>query len=234
MDNFNAFRQEEFPTVLSPNESHIACLLLLDTSGSMVDEPIKQLNMALNEFKETGCQDPLTRERVDIAIVEFNDSPKTRQEFVPFPDMKAIQLKAGGGTDMTSAFRAAIPMVKERTRILKKAGAQPYKPWIVLISDGFDKNIEVISQEIAKQREEGKLHVIALGVEGYDSDTLHKLAPNCVIKLLGYNFSEFFNWLWKSFAVISTSAPGQKVVGPQLSENLEIDPKKDTTNLINS
>ncbi|HOG59533.1 MAG TPA: VWA domain-containing protein [Anaerolineaceae bacterium] len=234
MDNFNAFHQEEFPTVLSPNESHMACLLLLDTSGSMDGDPIKQLNKALNEFKETVCKDPRTRERVDIAVVEFNDSPTVRQGFVPIPEMNTFSLKAGGGTNMTAAFRTAIPMIKERTRILKKAGAQPYKPWIVLISDGFDNNIREISQEIAQQSKEGKLKVIALGVEGYDSDTLHELAPGGVIKLHGYNFSEFFDWLHKSFAVISSKSPGEPVVGEMLTENMDIDPKKDTTNILNN
>ena len=40
----------ETPRVAAPNEPHLACVLLLDTSGSMSGEPINSLNRAINDF----------------------------------------------------------------------------------------------------------------------------------------------------------------------------------------
>ena len=40
---------DSVPTIINASEPHMACLLLLDTSGSMYGEPIDELNKALNQ-----------------------------------------------------------------------------------------------------------------------------------------------------------------------------------------
>jgi len=50
-------------------EPRCACLLLLDTSGSMGGAPIRELNAGLQAFKEALSQDTLAMKRVEIAIV---------------------------------------------------------------------------------------------------------------------------------------------------------------------
>ena len=55
------------------SEPHVACCLLVDTSQSMQsDGKIDQLNEALRTFKETVCQDPLSRMRVDVCVISFD------------------------------------------------------------------------------------------------------------------------------------------------------------------
>ena len=46
--------QETFgaPIIAAPNEAHMACVLLIDTSSSMQGEPINSLNRALHDFKD--------------------------------------------------------------------------------------------------------------------------------------------------------------------------------------
>jgi hypothetical protein len=52
-------------------EPRCACLLLIDTSGSMGGAPIRELNAGLVAFKEALSQDSLAMKRVEIAIVTF-------------------------------------------------------------------------------------------------------------------------------------------------------------------
>jgi uncharacterized protein YegL len=48
-----------------------ACVLVLDTSGSMHGEKIAQLNQGLSEFATALQGDSVAQSRVDIAIVTF-------------------------------------------------------------------------------------------------------------------------------------------------------------------
>ena len=52
-------------------EPRCACLLLLDTSGSMGGAPISELNAGLQVLKKDLAQDSLAMKRVEISIVTF-------------------------------------------------------------------------------------------------------------------------------------------------------------------
>ena len=118
------------------NESHVALLILADTSLSMQGTPIAQLNKALNDFKAKAYEHDQVSRCVEVAIVEFNSDHKTVQSFRPVNKMNTINLYATGSTNMAPAIEDAIEMVRERTTLYAKRGAEPHKPWIVLISDG--------------------------------------------------------------------------------------------------
>ena len=57
--------------ILNMNEPHMACLFLVDTSGSMSGESINSLNVGINRFKEEVCRDKRTKEILDVAIFRF-------------------------------------------------------------------------------------------------------------------------------------------------------------------
>ena len=215
---------EEAPAIVNANEPHMACLLLLDTSGSMGGTPIDELNAGINQFKAQVCQDSMTRNILDVAIVEFNSSHQVVQDFVPVEFMEPTSLSARGQTYIVPALKEAIDMVTERSRFYHRSGSQPYKPWIVLISDGLPMDdISGIASEIQQLEDQGKLKFFSLGVGNYDSKTLHQLSGPKVMKLKGYDFSGFFDWLNKSMRSISRSSPNEKAKGVRLPENVDKD-----------
>ncbi|GAP40234.1 vWA domain-containing protein [Flexilinea flocculi] len=216
---------DDVPPIINANEPHMACLLLLDISGSMAGEPIRELNEGLNKFKSDVCQDKATQDLLDIAIVVFNDLPRVEQEFVPVGFMKPVNLAAGGGTEMAPAITQAIEMVNERSRFYRRSGTQPYKPWIIMISDGYGGNVDQIANTIHDMEKKGKLKFFSLGVEGYDPKVLHQLSGEKVMKLKGYDFTGFFDWIHKSMRSISESAPSETPKGIPLPESVD----KDTT-----
>ena len=218
------FEEDLMPQILNANESHMACLMLLDTSGSMTGEPIAELNKGLNKFKEDVCKDGTTKEVLDVAVVEFKSRERVVQNFVPIPNMEPVDLVAGGGTKMSSAIRTAIDMVNERSRFYAKTGTQPYKPWIILISDGLpEDDITQVAEEIKSMEEKGKLKFFSLGVGRYDSATLHRLSGPKVMKLHGYDFTEFFDWVNKSMRTMSATAPGEVPKGVPLPAKVDKD-----------
>jgi uncharacterized protein YegL len=198
--------------VKNASEPHMACLLLVDTSGSMDGQPITQLNAALKQFKFDVTADKITREVLDVAIIEFNSGVNVVQEFAPIEDMTTDDLTADGSTNMIPAIDMGMNMVRERSIVYRNTGTEPYKPWIILISDGApDDPIDGIAQTVRDQDTKGKFKFWCLGVEGFDESTLRKLAPQTTFSLNGYNFVGFFDWLHKSLRAVSQSSPGEGV-----------------------
>lgn len=70
-------------SINSFGEQHLACVLLLDTSGSMSGDSIKNLNSAIARFKENVNRDPIARNRVDVAIVSFSTGVEVVSDFMP-------------------------------------------------------------------------------------------------------------------------------------------------------
>jgi uncharacterized protein YegL len=213
---------DSVPTIINASEPHMACLLLLDTSGSMCGEPIDELNKALNTFKLEVCEDKATRSILDVAIIEFNTEVNTVQPFLPIEQMKTVELTAEGGTNMAPAIELAIDMVAERSRFYRRSGSEPYKPWIIMISDG-GADVSQIAEEVRSQEAKGKLKFFSLGVGSYDSQTLHQLSGEKVMKLKGYDFTGFFDWVNKSMRSVSQSSPGERPKGIPLPENIDKD-----------
>ncbi|MDR1560574.1 MAG: VWA domain-containing protein [Clostridiales bacterium] len=213
------------PTIVSASEPHMACLLLVDVSGSMDGAPITLLNDALNRFKNEVCADKRTREILDVAVVSFNHATEIVQPWVPIEYMEPVNLTASGGTSMAPAVETAVEMIEERERFYKQAGTVPYKPWIVMISDGFGGDVTAVAKRVVRLVEAGKLNFFSLGVEGYDPKPLHLLSGERVMKLKGYDFYSFFNWVGKSMRSVSQSSPGERPKGLPLPENVD----KDTT-----
>ena len=224
----------DIPPIVNTSEPHMACLFLVDTSGSMASvitlengeksSPINELNAALNRFKDEVLKDERTKDILDVAIVEFNETTNVVQEFTPVEFMQPVNLIANGGTYMVPAIEKAVEMVDERSRFYRRMGTEPYKPWIVLISDGepFD-SVDGVAQKVCTMAENQKLALWALSIPGANNELLHKLAGRRVLNLIGYDFAGFFNWVNKSMRAVSQSAPGEKVKGQELPETVTID-----------
>lgn len=198
-------------------EQHLACALLLDTSGSMFGEPIQNLNKAIKRFKENVSRDPIARNRVDVAIVSFSSEVEVVSDFVPITDMPTPNLQAGGRTDMAAGIQTAIDMVKRRTAFYQTLGTPCHKPWIFMITDGASTSHEQQMQDAAMRIKEeeskgshGRLSFWAIGVEDYDSSELFTLT-NRVIELKDTDFNGIFDWLSESMSCISQSHVGERV-----------------------
>ena len=204
MSNQRTF--DDAPQIVSPNESHMALLFLLDVSGSMSGAPITSLNESINKFKEQVCQDARTTQILDVAIVTFNHETQVVMPFTPVAYMEP-----------------AINMVQDRSRFYRHSGTEPYKPWIFMISDGFGGDVTAVSEQVRQLEDGGYLKFFSLGVEGYDSKTLHQLCGEKVMKLNGYDFTGILNWAQKSMRTVSVSSPGDKLNLPPLPDNVDKD-----------
>jgi len=210
----------EAPTIINASESHMALVFVLDVSSSMSGEPINQLNAGVNRFKEEVCRDKQTRDILDVAIIRFNHEFSVVQDFVPVEYMDHVSLTAGGSTKYAAPIFEALKMVDERSRFYRRSGSEPYKPWIILITDGAPlDDITDAVREVKNMQDAEKVRFLAAGVGKYDSSVLHSIT-NVVFRIDSTDFTSFFDWVGKSMRSVSLSSPGEKPPLPPLEGNV--------------
>jgi uncharacterized protein YegL len=197
-----------------------ACVLLLDTSGSMAGEPLIALNKGLQSFQEDLQEDPLAKRRVEVAIVTFgNGGVQKVQDFVTADQFAAPQLKAGGTTPMGEAINTALDLVTERKTQYKSNGIAYYQPWVFMITDGApnpDSPWRSAAERIKGDVSSKALAFFGVGVADADMEILTKITPRA-IKLDGLRFNELFVWLSQSQKRVSASKPGEQTALPQVT-----------------
>ena len=193
-------------------EPRCACILLLDTSGSMNGQPINELNAGLRTFKDELCADPLAAKRVEVAVVAFNDSPRTVTDFCSPTDFNPPTLTTGGTTAMGAAIRDALSLLESRKAVYDANGISRLRPWVFLITDGEPTDEYHSAAQLVRDGEAaGKFGFFAVAV-GSDANMqkLADIAPASrpPVKLDGLRFRDLFVWLSKSMRSVSRSAVG--------------------------
>lgn len=193
-------------------EPRVACVLLLDVSGSMEGAPIAELNDALLTFKGTLLADSLASKRAEVAIVTFGGCVQTVQDFATVDRFYPPTLTANGDTPMGQAIQTGIDLVATRKQTYKSNSITYYRPWIFLITDGEPTDSwESVAEQIRKGEESQSFTFFAVGVESANLDILAKISKRTPLKLKGIYFRELFLWLSKSMQQVSQSSPGDKV-----------------------
>jgi uncharacterized protein YegL len=194
---------------VDPGESHLACVLLLDTSGSMSGEPLKQLVAGVNRFNQGVSSNDISLRRIDLAIVAFNDKTSIVQNFRPLTTIAPeITLSAGGSTNMGEALLESIELTKTYTQTYKVLSIPHHRSWVIMITDGAangsEEEFKKAAEYIKERAIEGRTKVIAIGVNGYYPEKLKELTEH-VYSLDDMNFAGLFNWLRDSMKTIGYS-----------------------------
>jgi len=199
-------------------EPRCACVLLMDTSGSMKGRPIDALNQGLIVLRETISQDSLASQRVELALVTFSTDVKVVQDFTTVDGFAPPTLRAGGYTFMGTGIIKALDMIHARKEYYKANALDYYRPWVFMITDGEPQGeashlIGEAGRRIIDDENNNRVAFFAVGVEEANMEALatitHRDRPPK--KLKGLDFSEMFLWLGNSMQRVSGSRPGTMV-----------------------
>jgi uncharacterized protein YegL len=194
-------------------EPRCACLLLLDTSGSMKGEAIEELNEGLSEFRAALLADPLAGKRVEAGVITFGDTVDVLAEFATVDDFHPQSLTAAGGTPMGEAIIRAADLIEDRKAKYRAAGVAYYRPWIFLITDGAPTDDwRKAAKTIAEGEARKQFMFYAVCVDGASMDVMSQISTRTPLRLKGLQFRELFAWLSSSLSSVSRSSPGEAPV----------------------
>lgn len=193
-------------------EPRVPCLLLLDISGSMAGEPIRELNEALTLFKDELMADSLTVKRAEPAIITFGSSVDMVHDFATAESFSPPVLVANGLTPMGQAVELALDKLAARKEAYRQNGITYYRPWIFLITDGgpTDSWQSSAARAILEQNKKA-CSLFAVGVDGANLDILKEFSTKEPLRLKDLRFRDLFKWLSSSLKSVSRSTPGDEV-----------------------
>lgn len=200
--------------IMNHGEKHIACALLVDTSGSMAGQAMAELNEGLRIFGEALQEDAKAYGCADICVIRFDSTVQTVVPFCAACDYSVPELYAGGLTAMNEAIITGLDAIEQRKQEYKDIGVDYWRPWIFLLTDGvptddeFEQDAQLRLQEALQQK---KINFFPMGIgSGANTAKLKQYTKDgcgIVLKASKENFKEAFVWLSSSMSVISNSEP---------------------------
>ena len=107
-------------------------ILLLDVSGSMSGEKIRNLNDAVRDMLNTFSDTENSETEIHVAIITFGARVKLHQPLASASAIQWQELSASGSTPLGTALEMAKAMIEDKDIVPSRA----YRPTVVLVSDG--------------------------------------------------------------------------------------------------
>jgi uncharacterized protein YegL len=191
------------------------CVLLLDTSSSMAGAPLEALHAGLRAFRDDLLNDPVARQRLELAVVSFGGDVEVVQPFVGVEDFVPPVLRPRGLTPLGTGLLRALDLLEQRKAEYRAAGVPYSRPWLVLLTDGmpqgepWEATREAIRRVKADENAQ-KVILYAVGVEGANLPFLARLAQRPPLALPGLRFVDLFLWLSASVAGLARASAGDQ------------------------
>lgn len=197
-------------------EQHLACAVLVDTSGSMSGYE-QQLVDAIKAMKEAIEDDDIARGRVEICLITFDDDVKEESPFGAISRMEIPRISCGGMTSTHEAIQFALRRVAERKAEYQRNHVTYNQPWIWLLTDGGSNDTDNGSfEELLNAQRDSKCVFFGVAIgDGVNEEELGKMHKNGMILRVGKdNLASAFDFISQSASGASVNKPGEKLNVP--------------------
>lgn len=204
--------------------------LLLDTSGSMMGEPIESVKNGVQTMISALRQDPYALETAYLSLITFSSSAS---HVVPLTELTSFQtpnLEASGTTSFGEAL--SLLSTKADIEIVKTTAEQrgDWKPIVFIMTDGMPTDDWQKGLAEFQKRKWGMVVACAAG-QAVDT-TILKQVTEIVVQLDtadSSSFKAFFKWVSAS---ISTSSAKIEEGGKEVGGLTELPPPPPEVNVV--
>ncbi|WP_298511216.1 VWA domain-containing protein [uncultured Kordia sp.] len=204
--------------------------LLLDTSGSMIGEPIEAVRNGIQVMVNSLRQNPQAIETAFLSVITFNS---TAQQIVPLTDLTTFQIpdiRATGVTAMGQALSVVSNCIDNEVAKTTAESKGDWKPMIFIMTDGMPTDsLQNGLNELNKRRT--AVVVACAAGSGADTNVLKKITENVVSldTADSQSIAKFFAWVTAS---ISTSSTKVEEAGQEASGLNELPPPPSELNIV--
>jgi uncharacterized protein YegL len=211
------------------NTRRLPVFLLLDTSGSMIGEPIVSVNVGLQSMISSLRQSPYALESVHISVTTFDSQvkdvlPLTALEFVNMPE---ISCPNSGATMLGAGLEHICEKVKREIQHSTPDTKGDWRPLLFIMTDGKPSDTLAFSEVIPQIKACNFATIIACAAgPKSDPEALHRLTDKVVQldTMDSATFSSFFQW------VTATVTSGSSSMGA--TDTLALPPPPPEVNIV--
>jgi uncharacterized protein YegL len=189
--------------------------LVLDTSGSMMGEPIAAVETGVQTLVSALRQDPYALETAYLSIITFDSAAK---QVVPLTELTAFQMPSISANGLTSLGDALKLLANKIDTEVVKTTAEvkgDWKPLVFIMTDGGPT--DDWQRGLAKFRKRKTGMVVACAAGQAANTNVLKQITECVVQLDTADSSTikaFFKWVSASVSTGSQKVDsGNEVVG---------------------
>ncbi len=179
--------------------------LLIDTSGSMMGEPIEAVKNGMEVMINSLKQNPQAIETAYLSVITFDSFAN---QIVPLTDLMSVQLpdiEAKGVTSLGAALELVSKCIHEEVAKTTAESKGDWKPLVFIMTDGMPT--DAIENGIRELKSNKVSSIIACAAgNGAKTDILKKITDNVVSldTVDNQSISKFFTWVTASIGVTST------------------------------
>lgn len=204
--------------------------LVLDTSGSMLGEPIEAVKNGMQILINALRQDPYALETAYLSVITFDSQVN---QVVPLTDLASFNaptIKASGGTSLGGALELLAKRVDEEVTKTTADTKGDWKPMVFLMTDGGPTDDWQSGLREFQKRKFGVVVACAAG-SGANTAVLQQITESVVMLDVAdtSSLSAFFKWVSASISMGS-----QKVenAGKEVSGLSELPPPPSEINVV--
>ena len=124
--------------------------ILLDTSGSMLGEPIESINVGLRDMLSALRQDPYALESVHLAIITFDIEAREYLPLTPLDKVKLgeITVPQSGATFLGAALNLLLKLVNRDIVKDTPDAKGDWPPLLFIMTDGSPSDLQAYREAI--------------------------------------------------------------------------------------
>lgn len=195
--------EDRLPPV-NPQEIHLPCIVLADSSTSTAGKANEELNKALRLIVEVLNENALAAGCCEVSIISFASEVKIEMGFraASYYEAPHINVSTIGNTAMNEAINTALDVLEARKQEYRENGISYYRPCLFVMTDGYSTDTDLEASTRSRLQEyisRKKVNYIPICIGDANIEHLESYYPdtvqNKVVLTDSEHFRDAFVWL---------------------------------------